>query len=100
MSKLFDNFEHESNSNLKFVISFRLLNIPTVTLYCTALPSIFKIQRLVRLSLKRRFSGCGHGFGGCDGLGGLSGFNGLGGISGFGGFSGFGGLIGFGRFVF
>ena len=31
--KLVDNFEHEGNSNLKFMISLRLLNIPTVTLY-------------------------------------------------------------------
>ena len=44
------------------------------------------------LSLKRRFGGCGHGFGGCDWLGGLGqfgGFDGLGGFSGFGGFDGF-----------
>ena len=69
----------------------------------------------IRLSLKRGFDGCGHGFGGCDGLGGLDGFNGLsefdrsdeldefGGFSGFGGFGGFGGLErfwGFGGFVY
>ena len=49
VGKLFDNFEHEGNSNLKFIISFRLLNIPTVTLYCTALTGIFKKQRPVTL---------------------------------------------------
>ena len=38
-----------------------------------------------RLSLKRGYSGCGHGFGGCDGLDGFGGFDGL---SGFGGFDG------------
>ena len=46
MGKLFDNFEHEGNSNLKFVISFWLLNIPTVTLYCTALTGIFKKTKI------------------------------------------------------
>ena len=45
-----------------------------------------------RLSLKRRFGGCGHGFDGSGGLGGLSGFDGLGGFGGFDGFSGFGGF--------
>ena len=42
---------------------------------------------LRRLSLKRGFGGCRHGFGRCDGLGGFSGF---GGFDGFDGFSGFG----------
>ena len=37
---------------------------------------------LIRLSLKRGFGGCRHGFGGCDRFGGLSGFNGFGGFSG------------------
>ena len=50
------------------------------------------------LSLKRRFSGCGHGFSGCDGLGGLGGFSGFNGFSGFGGFSGLGGFDGLGGF--
>ena len=36
-----------------------------------------------RLSLKRRFGGCGHGFDGSGGLGGLSGFDGVGGFGGF-----------------
>ena len=45
LGKLFDNFEHEGN--LKFIISFQLLNIPTVTLYCTALTGIFKKHRSV-----------------------------------------------------
>ena len=48
-----------------------------------------------RLSLKRGFDGCGHGFSGCDGLGGLGGLDRLGG---FGGFSGFNELSGFGGF--
>ena len=30
-----------------------------------------------RLSLKRGFDGCRHGFGGCDGLGGLGVFGGF-----------------------
>ena len=47
LGKLFDNFEHEGNLNLKFIISFQLLNIPTVTLYCTALTGIFKKHRSV-----------------------------------------------------
>ena len=54
-----------------------------------------------RLSLKRGFDGCGHGFSGCDGLGGLGGLNRLGGFGGFNEFSGFGGfdeLGGFGGF--
>ena len=42
MVKLFDNLEHEGNSNLKLMISCRLLNIPSVTLYCTALTGILK----------------------------------------------------------
>ena len=65
-----------------------------------------------RLSLKCRFDGCGHQFGGYDGLGGLGGFNGLSGfgrfdgLDGFDGFSGldgiggFDGFSGFGGFVF
>ena len=36
------------------------------------------------LSLKRRFGGCGHGFGGCDGFSGFSGFDGFDGFGGFG----------------
>ena len=47
-----------------------------------------------RLSLKRGFSRCGHGFSGCDGLGVLGGFDRLGG---FGGFTQFSGLVGFDR---
>ena len=43
-----------------------------------------------RLSLKRGFDGCGHGFSECDGLGGLSRLGGFGGFSGFNEFSGFG----------
>ena len=46
------------------------------------------------LSLKRGFSGCGHG---CDGLCGLGGCNGLDGFGGLKGFSGFSGLNGFDR---
>ena len=42
MGKLFDSFENEDSSNLKFMISFWLLKIPTVTLYCPVLNSIFK----------------------------------------------------------
>ena len=42
MGKLFDNFKHEGNSNLTFMISSWLLNIPTATLCCTALTGIFK----------------------------------------------------------
>ena len=49
----------------------------------------------MRLSLKRGFGGCGHGFSGCEGLGGLGGF---GGFSGFSGLGGFDGLGRFGRF--
>ena len=44
-----------------------------------------------RLSLKRGYSGCGHGFGGCDGLDGFGGFDGLSGFGGFDGFTGFDG---------
>ena len=51
-----------------------------------------------RLSLKRGFSGCGHGFGGRDGFDRLGGFNGLGGFGGFNGLSGFGGFSVLGRF--
>ena len=40
----------------------------------------------LRLSLKRGFGGCEHGFDGCDGLGGFNGF------SEFGEFDGFSGL--------
>ena len=54
----------------------------------------------VWLSLKRRFDGCRHGFGGCDGLGGLGRFNGLSRFGRFGGLSGFGAFDGFGGFVF
>ena len=59
------------------------------------------------LSLKRGFSGCGHGFSRCDGLdglggfdgfGGFGGFDGLGGFDGFDGFRGFDGFSGFGEF--
>ena len=50
------------------------------------------------LSLKRRFGGCRHGFGGCDGLGGLGGFGEFDGLGGFDGFSGFGRFHRFGRF--
>ena len=51
----------------------------------------------LRLSLKRGFGRCGHGFGECDGLGGLGAFDGLGGFDEFSVFDGFSGL---GRFVF
>ena len=44
---------------------------------------------ITRLSLKRGFGRCGHGFGGVDGF---SGFNGFSGFEGFSGFSGFGGF--------
>ena len=47
------------------------------------------------LSLKRRFSGCGHGFSGCDGLGGLGGFSGFNGFSGFDGLDRFSGFDGY-----
>ena len=47
-----------------------------------------------RLSLKRGFSRCGHGFSRCDGLGGLGGLDRLGG---FRGFTQFSGLVGFDR---
>ena len=43
----------------------------------------------LRLSLKRGFGGCEHGFDGCDGLDGLGGLNGF---SEFGEFDGFSGL--------
>ena len=46
---LANSFEHEGNSNLKFMISFQLLKIRTVTPYCTALTDIFKKQRSVTL---------------------------------------------------
>ena len=46
------------------------------------------------LSLKRGFSGCGHGFSRCDGLDGLGGFGGFDGLSGFGEFDRFGGFNG------
>ena len=49
LGELFDNFEHEGNTNFKFIISFRLLSIPTVTLYCTALTGIFKKQRMITI---------------------------------------------------
>ena len=54
-----------------------------------------------RLSLKRGFDRCGHGFSGCDGFGGLGGLDRLGGFGGFSGFGGFdelGGFSGFGGF--
>ena len=54
-----------------------------------------------RLSLKRGFGGCRHGFGRCDGLGGLGrlgGFDGVGGFGGFEGFSAFGGFSWLDRF--
>ena len=51
------------------------------------------VSLIFRLSLKRGFGGCGHGFGGCDGLGGLGGFGGFGGIGGFSGFGEFGGFV-------
>ena len=57
----------------------------------------------IRLSLKRGFDGCEHGFGRCDGLGRLGRFNGLSRFGGFDGLDGFGGcdgFSGFGRFVF
>ena len=47
------------------------------------------------LSLKRRFSGCGHGFSGCNGLGGLGEFSGFNGFSGFGGLDRFSGFDGY-----
>ena len=47
------------------------------------------VSLIFRLSLKRGFGGCGHGFGGCNGLGGLGGFGGFCGFSGFGEFGGF-----------
>ena len=47
------------------------------------------MYRFKRLSLKRGFGGCGHGFDRCDGLGGLRGFDGF---RGFGGFNGLGGF--------
>ena len=48
---------------------------------------IFSLNK--RLSLKRRFGGCGHGFDGCDRLDGLGGFDEF---SGFGRFNGLGGF--------
>ena len=42
-----------------------------------------------RLSLKRGFDGCGHGFSECDGLGGLGGFGGFSGFNEFSGFDGY-----------
>ena len=50
------------------------------------------------LSLKRGFSGCGHGFSRCDGLDGLGRFDGFGGFGGFDGLSGFGEFDRFGGF--
>ena len=49
---------------------------------------VFSLKNLWtdRLSIERRFRGCGHGlggFGGFDGLGGFCGFDGLNGFSGF-----------------
>ena len=52
----------------------------------------------IRLSLKRGFDGCGHGFGRCDGLDGLGRFNRLSGFGGFVGLGGFDGLDGFSGF--
>ena len=54
-----------------------------------------KLITNIWLSLKRRFGGCGHGFGRCDGLDGLGVFGGFDGLGGFNGFSGFGGFSGF-----
>ena len=80
-----------------------------VTFRTLACSDIFNNGSNNRLSLKRGFGRCRHGFGGYDvlgGLGGLSGlgefggFDGLGGFDGFGGFSGFDGFSGFGGFVF
>ena len=48
-----------------------------------------------RLSLKRGFGGCGHGFGGYDGLGGFDRFDGFSGFDGLGGFDRFSGFGGF-----
>ena len=61
----------------------------------------YEIYRFKRLSLKRGFGECGHGFDRCDGLGGLGGLDGsrgFGGFDGLGGFWGFDGFSGFGRF--
>ena len=43
---------------------------------------------ILRLSLKRGFGECGHGFDGCYGLGGLRGFRGFPGLGGFSRFDG------------
>ena len=60
--------------------------------------TIVTIQK--RLSLKRRFGGCKHGFGRCDGPGGLGRFNGLGGFGEFDRLGGFDRFSGFGGFLF
>ena len=70
---------------------------------------ILIIITLLRLSLRRGFDVCGHGFDGNDGFGGLGVFDGLGGFGGFdglgrfdrfGGFDGFSVFGEFGGFVF
>ena len=50
MGKSFDNFEHEDNLNIKFIINSWLLNIPTVALYFNALTDIFKKTEIGNLS--------------------------------------------------
>ena len=53
---------------------------------------------ITRLSLKRGFGRCGHGFGGVDGFSGFNGFSGFEGFSGFNGFDGFSGFDGISGF--
>ena len=52
------------------------------------------------LALKHGFSGCGHGFGGCNGFCRLGGFGRFDRLGGFDGFRGLDGFSGFDRLVF
>ena len=65
------------------------------TFFILACSDIFNNGNYNRLSLKRGFGRCRHGFGGYDGLGGLGGLSGLGGLGGLGGVSGLGKFGGF-----
>ena len=61
---------------------------------------VFSLKNLWtdRLSIERRFRGCGHGLGGFGGFDGFGRFSGFGGFNGLGGFCGFDGLNGFSGF--
>ena len=71
------NYESNYNTYRNTLDSFGVCITFEVTVY-RGQPS----RTFLRLSLKRRFAGCGHGFGRCDGLDGFDGFSGLGGFGG------------------